>query len=96
MLSDEAFTDHTNVDVRQFSLHDFTDLNTINQTVYEVVSARAPIRRRRRHHGSRRCSGNGAASLNIARALAYGGYAYILLGEGFCEAPVNLSARAAE
>jgi len=33
-----------------------------------------------------------ASSLNVARALIYGGYSYVLLGEGFCEAPVNLSA----
>jgi hypothetical protein len=26
----------------------------------------------------------------VARALAYGGYSYVLLGEGFCEAPVAL------
>jgi hypothetical protein len=38
-------------------------------------------------------SGAGAASdLNVARALAYGGYSYVLLGEGWCESPVNLSA----
>src|SRR5437588_1199246 len=37
VLSDEAFTDHTNVDVRQFSLHDFTDLNTVNSGVYEYL-----------------------------------------------------------
>ena len=37
--------------------------------------------------------GAGAAtSLNVARGLIYGGYSYVLLGEGFCEAPVNLSA----
>ena len=31
-------------------------------------------------------------NLSVARALIYGGYSYVLLGEGFCEAPVNLSA----
>jgi len=37
--------------------------------------------------------GTGAGtSLNVARALVYGGYSYVLLGEGFCEAPIALSA----
>jgi hypothetical protein len=35
---------------------------------------------------------NAASSLNVARALIYAGYSYVLLGEGFCDAPVNLSA----
>ena len=35
---------------------------------------------------------NAASNLNVARALIYGGYSYVLLGEGFCDAPVNLSA----
>ncbi len=28
----------------------------------------------------------------MAKVMAYGGYAYLLLAEGFCDAPVNLSA----
>src|SRR6185503_16638306 len=31
-------------------------------------------------------------SLNVARVFAYGGYSYVLLGEGYCDAPVALSA----
>jgi len=31
-------------------------------------------------------------SLNVARVFAYGGYAYVLLGEGYCDAPIALSA----
>ncbi|HEY2854441.1 MAG TPA: hypothetical protein VGJ18_16415 [Gemmatimonadaceae bacterium] len=92
VLSDEAFTDHTNVDVRQFSLHDFTDLNTINSGVYEYLQR---ARQSADDAASRLKAmlGTGASSsLDVARVLAYGGYAYTLLGEGFCEAPVNLSA----
>lgn len=92
VLSDEAFTDHTNVDVRQFSLHDFTDLNTTNSSVYEYLQ-RA---RQSADDAAARLKtmlGTGASSsLDVARVLAYGGYAYTLLGEGFCSAPVNLSA----
>jgi hypothetical protein len=90
VLADEVFTDHTNVDVRQFSLHDFNDLNTTNSGVY------VSIQRTRQSADDavvrlREMLGTGAeSSLNVARVLAYGGYAYVLLGEGFCDAPVNL------
>lgn len=92
ILSDESFTDHTQVGIREFSLHNFNDLNGTNESVFETLS-------RARASGDDAVSrlkvilGAGAAtSLNVARALAYGGYAYTLLGEGFCEAPINLSA----
>ena len=92
VLSDEAFTDHTNVDVRDFSEHNFGELNTINSTTYEYVqrarqSADDAVER------LKGLAGAGASSdLNVARALAYGGYSYVLLGEGWCDSPVNLSA----
>ncbi len=92
ILSDESFTDHTQVGIREFSLHNFNDLNGTNESVFETLS-------RARASGDdavtrlKAILGAGAgSSLNVARALAYGGYAYTLLGEGFCEAPVNLSA----
>jgi hypothetical protein len=37
VLSDEAYTDHTNVDIRDFSEHKITDLNGINSSTYEYV-----------------------------------------------------------
>lgn len=92
ILADEAFTDHTNVDMRQFSLHDFNDLNNINEAVY-VNLQRA---RQSSDDGAARLrtmlGDRAATSLNVARVLAYGAYAYVLLAEGFCDAPVNLSA----
>jgi DNA uptake protein ComE-like DNA-binding protein len=92
VLADEVFTDHTNVSVRDFSLHNFGDLNDTNEGVYENLqraraSADDAVDRLKSLLGPA-----AATSLNVARALAYGGYAYVLLGEGFCEAPVNLSA----
>lgn len=92
ILSDETFTDHTQVGIREFSLHNFNDLNGTNESVFETLSrARASA-----DEGTSRLKvmlGAGAGtSLNVARTLAYGGYAYTLLGEGFCEAPINLSA----
>ena len=87
VLGDELFTDHTNVSIREFSLHGFNDLNSTNETIFENLSrARASA-----DDGLARLKtilGAGAgSSLNVARTLAYGGYSYTLLGEGFCEAP---------
>ncbi|MES2177850.1 MAG: hypothetical protein V4550_08270 [Gemmatimonadota bacterium] len=92
ILSDESYTDHTNVGIREFSLHNFNDLNATNESVFETMSrARASaddgVTRLKAMLGA-----NAGSSLNIARMLAYGGYAYTLFGEGFCEAPINLSA----
>ena len=91
-LADEAFTDHTNVSFRAVSLHDFDDLDPTNEEIYGSLqrarqSADDAVDRLTRMSGA-----NAASSLNVARALVYGGYAYVLLGEGFCEAPVNLGA----
>ncbi|MFN2637955.1 MAG: hypothetical protein ABR585_13095 [Gemmatimonadaceae bacterium] len=92
VLSDEAFTDHTNVDVRDFSEHNFGDLNTVNRDTYEYVQ-RARQSADDAADRLKTMAGAGATSnLDVARALAYGGYSYVLLGEGWCEAPVNLSA----
>jgi hypothetical protein len=92
VLGDETFTDHTNVSVREFSLHNFIDLNDSNEGVY-VALHRA---RQSADDAVERVTGMigataAASSLNIARAYIYGGYAYTLLAEGFCETPVNLS-----
>src|SRR5438046_9539553 len=92
VLSDEAFTDHTNVDVRDFSEHNFGDLNTINSTTYEYVQR---ARQSADDAAGRLKSLIGATAtseLNVARALAHAGYRYVVLGEGWCESPVNLSA----
>jgi hypothetical protein len=92
VLSDETYTDHTNVDVRDFSEHNFGDLNDINSSTYEYVQ-RARQSADDAADRLKSLVGSGASSdLNVARALAYGGYSYVLLGEGWCESPVNLSA----
>jgi hypothetical protein len=92
VLADELFTDHTNVSVREFSLHNFNDLNATNEGIYNNLqrarqSADDAVERVKVMAGA-----GAASSLNVARALIYGGYSYVLLAEGFCEAPVNLSA----
>ena len=38
ILSDESFTDHTQVGIREFSLHNFNDLNGTNESVFETLS----------------------------------------------------------
>jgi starch-binding outer membrane protein, SusD/RagB family len=92
VLADEAFTDHSgSLAFRDMSLHQFDDLNGANAEAYESLqrarqSADDAADRLKKMLGAR-----AAASLNVARALIYGGYSYVLLGEGFCEAPVNLS-----
>ena len=92
VLADELITDHTNVSIREFSLHNFNDLNATNESVYGYLQ-RA---RQSADDATARVKtilGTGASSsLNVARALIYGGYSYVLLAEGFCDSPVNLSA----
>ena len=88
-LSDEVFTDHSNVPYREISLHAFNDLNVTNGEVYSNIqrarqSADDATDRVKKMQGA-----NAGSSLNVARALIYAGYSYVLLGEGFCEAPVN-------
>lgn len=92
VLADEAFLDHPNTNFREFALHGFTDFNTTNELVYASLqqarqSADDAVDRVKRMAGPR-----AATSLGVARALIYGAYAYVLLAEGFCEAPVNLGA----
>ena len=92
VLADEAFADHVDLGIRTLSMHNFDDGNTTNSLVYGSLqrarqSADDATDRVKKMQGA-----NAASSLNVARALIYGGYSYVLLGEGFCEAPVNLSA----
>ena len=90
VLADESYTDHTEVGIRELSQHAFNDLNGTNEAVFgnisrAVASADDAVTRLKLMLGA-----NAGSSLSVARALTYGGYAYVLLGEGFCEAPVHL------
>jgi hypothetical protein len=91
VLSDEAYTDHTNVDIRDFSEHKITDLNGINSSTYEYVQ-RALHSAEDATERLKSLVTTPDADINVATALAYAGYSYVLLGEGWCESPVNLSA----
>jgi starch-binding outer membrane protein, SusD/RagB family len=91
VLSDEAYTDHTNVDIRDFSEHKITDLNGINSSTYEYVQ-RALHSAEDATERLKSLVTTPDADINVATALVYAGYSYVLLGEGWCESPVNLSA----
>jgi hypothetical protein len=91
VLSDEAYTDHTEVNIRDFSEHKLTDLNSINSSTYEYVQ-RARQSADDAADRIKSLVATPASDINVATVLAYGGYSYVLLGEGWCESPVNLSA----
>ena len=89
IFSDEIFTDHTNIDHREFALHNFNNTNALNSGTYSNLhKARATaedgVERLKGFHGAAASS-----NLNVAELLAYAGYAYTLLGQHFCESPVN-------
>jgi hypothetical protein len=92
VLSDEAFTDHTNVDVRDFSEHNLGDLNLTNSQTYEYVHRARQSADDAANRLKSLIGPTATSDLNVAKVLAYGGYSYVLLGEGWCESPVNLSA----
>jgi hypothetical protein len=89
VLADEVFTDHPNVSFRELSLHDFHDLNAFNEFVYENLQRARQSADDATDRLQKMLGAGAATSLNLARALIYGGYSYVLLGEGFCEAPVK-------
>lgn len=89
IFSDEIYTDHTNIDHREFALLDFSNTNVLNNNTYTFlqkarVSAEDAITRLTEFHDG----SNGV--LNIAAAHAYAGYTYVLLGEHFCQAPIDI------
>jgi len=92
-MTDEAFFDHTQVDIRELTLRNIRDANSVDAAIYSNLhrarqSAEDAVVRLTAMLGD----ANAAKSLNVATVMAYGAYAYTLLGEGFCESTVNLSA----
>ncbi|HUQ80144.1 MAG TPA: hypothetical protein VM076_03340 [Gemmatimonadaceae bacterium] len=92
VLADEGFLDHPNINFREFALHSFNDINSTNELVYGSLQQARQAADDATDRLKKIAGTNAGANLNIARALIYGGYSYVFLGEGFCEAPVNLSA----
>ncbi len=92
-MTDETFIDHTQVDIRELTLRNILESNTVNAAIYANLhrarqSAEDGIDRLTEMLGE----AEAGRSLNMATIMAYGAYAYTLLGEGFCESTVNLSA----
>jgi len=92
-MTDESFIDHTQVDIREITLRNILEANTVNAAIYANLhrarqSAEDGIDRLTAMLGD----ADAAKSVNVATIMAYGAYAYTLLGEGFCESTVNLSA----
>ena len=92
-MTDETFLDHTQVDIRELTLRNIRDANSVDAAIY----ANLHRARQSAEDGAERLKtmlgdANAAKSINMATILAYGAYAYTLLGEGFCESTVNLSA----
>ena len=92
VLADEGFLDHPNINFREFGLHRFNDINTTNELVYGSLQQARQAADDATDRLKKIAGTNAGSNLNVARALIYGGYSYVLLGEGFCEAPVNLGA----
>lgn len=92
-MTDETFIDHTQVDIRELTLRNILESNTVNAGIYANLhrarqSAEDGVERLTEMLGD----AEAGRSLNVATVMAYGAYAYTLLGEGFCESTVNLSA----
>jgi hypothetical protein len=86
ILSDEVYTDHTNLDYREFSLFDIRVGNILNNNTYTFLQkARVSA-----EDAAERIDGfSDANPLNVAESYAYAGYANLMLGLHFCEAPIN-------
>jgi hypothetical protein len=92
-MTDESFLDHTQVDIRELTLRNILESNTVNAAIYSNLhrarqSAEDGIDRLTAMLGE----SDAAKSVSMATIMAYGAYAYTLLGEGFCESTVNASA----
>lgn len=89
IFSDELYTDHTNIDHREFALLNFNNNNALNTATYTNlqaarVAAEDAVGRLEDFHGEA-----AATVVNTAVAHTYAGYSYVLLGEHFCQAPVD-------
>lgn len=90
-LADELMLDHTYFPTRPMALRTVEEDNVYVGNIYSFwqrarASADDGIDRLEEILGE-----DASQSLNVARVHAYGGYSYVLLGETFCEAPIDMS-----
>jgi hypothetical protein len=86
ILSDEVYTDHTNLDYREFSLFDLKPSNILNNNTYTFIQKARVSAEDAAERFAGFADGN---PLNVAEAYAYAGYANLMLGLHFCEVPIN-------
>ena len=92
-MTDETFIDHTEVNIRELTLRNIQLANTVNAAIYSNLhrarqSAEDAVLRLTEMLGA----AEAAKNIDVATVQAFGGYAYLLLGEGFCESTINGSA----
>jgi len=91
-VADELLLDHTFAQTIPMVLRTLDENNVYVNNIYSFwqrsrASADDAVARLQVMHG------DGAWSrLNMLKSLAYGGYSYVLMGETFCEVPINVSA----
>lgn len=88
ILSDEIYTDHTNIDHRELALFNFDESNVLNSNTYTFLhKARVIAEDAAEQIASFHENPNN--NLNVAEAYAYAGYTNLLIGEHFCESPID-------
>ncbi|MGM0738233.1 MAG: RagB/SusD family nutrient uptake outer membrane protein [Bacteroidota bacterium] len=91
-VADELLLDHTYAQTIPMVLRTLDEDNVYVNNIYSFwqrsrASADDAVDRLQVIHGD-----DAMAKLNMLKALAYGGYSYVLMGETFCEVPINMSA----
>jgi hypothetical protein len=92
VFSDEAVTGHNFETIQQIDLRIMDPSNgTLTYSIYQPLHA-ARFAADSASSRLRKLLPNATQDVRLARTLAYAGYTHTLLGEHFCESPVNGSA----
>ena len=91
-VADELLLDHTFAQTIPMVLRTLDENNVYVNNIYSFwqrsrASADDAVARLQVMHGD-----DAWSRLNMLKSLAYGGYSYVLMGETFCEVPINVSA----
>jgi hypothetical protein len=93
VLTDEAVTGHNFETIIQIDLRIMDDANgTLNADIYQPLQA-ARFAADSISSRLRTLIPNATQDVRLAQTLAYGGYTYVLLGEYFCSAPVDVNGK---
>ena len=92
VLSDELRNSHTFIDNKPLDMRTFDNGNSLLNIEIYVPIQRARFMADTISDRLESLLGDSAShDLRLARTLAYAGYTYVILGESFCSAPVNVS-----